>query len=370
MRRCHPLLIAVTLCLFGGVIATAVVAIAGAFWGPQSHSFEFSDQLGMIDKALREQCIERISQRPVIVMSTFGLGYRSLGSWFTKPADTNDMPDEVSTVVGWPNFVIRTNCRMVSERMFAGSRRSLTGNTHVLPGTRILWSGVCFDSLLFAALILGVGSCLGWRLLAGCRLVSGVVCAGLWLTLVIAWGCDLAHQAQIVPRGITGFSDPAVFSAEVHSIAVPNRDEWTLFAGRVTKSLGYCEWSAVFIKADASNAQTAVLGQTQMSLGWPMTALRGPSAGAWSVNGDQWPAETRYNHIMRLLATPVWWPGFLVNWLIYSLLILGVVRGPSFLRRIIRLRSDRCTACGYILKGLDRCPECGTPARISRQSSR
>ncbi len=57
--------------------------------------------------------------------------------------------------------------------------------------------------------------------------------------------------------------------------------------------------------------------------------------------------------------------GLLLNTLFYAAITLTAALSWRALRRHRRVRKGRCTACGYDLAGLDRCPECGakpTPA--------
>ncbi|MBL9140974.1 MAG: hypothetical protein JNK53_03825 [Phycisphaerae bacterium] len=58
---------------------------------------------------------------------------------------------------------------------------------------------------------------------------------------------------------------------------------------------------------------------------------------------------------------PIWF-GFAMNSATYAgLCILAVLAGGPF-RRGVRARRGQCTKCRYALRGLDRCPECGTEA--------
>ena len=56
------------------------------------------------------------------------------------------------------------------------------------------------------------------------------------------------------------------------------------------------------------------------------------------------------------------WPGFALDSAFYGGLTFLVWTGPGFLRRRARRRRGRCIACGYDLRGLAACPECGDAA--------
>ncbi len=53
------------------------------------------------------------------------------------------------------------------------------------------------------------------------------------------------------------------------------------------------------------------------------------------------------------------WPGFAVNTLVYGAACWMVFAVPRGARRMVRRRRGRCVGCGYPVKGLERCPECG-----------
>lgn len=55
------------------------------------------------------------------------------------------------------------------------------------------------------------------------------------------------------------------------------------------------------------------------------------------------------------------WPGFIVNTVIYAVLLWLLTLAPFTARRMIRHKQGRCIKCGYDLRGTehDVCPECG-----------
>jgi hypothetical protein len=64
---------------------------------------------------------------------------------------------------------------------------------------------------------------------------------------------------------------------------------------------------------------------------------------------------------LRLLPTQILWSGFALNWLVYVLVLFGVLAFPGAAKRGMRRRRGRCIACGYDLrhKFAAGCPECG-----------
>ena len=53
-------------------------------------------------------------------------------------------------------------------------------------------------------------------------------------------------------------------------------------------------------------------------------------------------------------------PGLILNSLLYGLILMLLWKVFHEYRRRRLRRADRCHACGYQLKDLPRCPECGT----------
>ena len=56
--------------------------------------------------------------------------------------------------------------------------------------------------------------------------------------------------------------------------------------------------------------------------------------------------------------------GFVVNTIVYAVLVWSVTLGPFTVRRAIRRKRGRCIKCGYDLRGTSgggACPECGAP---------
>lgn len=60
----------------------------------------------------------------------------------------------------------------------------------------------------------------------------------------------------------------------------------------------------------------------------------------------------------QLPLIPIWW-GFLANSAIYGFLMFYSFSGWRVVRRWRRIRAGACVACGYDLRGLQQCPECG-----------
>ncbi len=307
-----------------------------------------------------------------------GFGYNSLEirrydtSGIAELEPRNPLPVKrraFLTELGWPNLAFATNSHSIGLRFgyrLDPNAPSDDAARHDPQQTtlRILWAGFCLNSLLIATLFL-LPFVLSRRLTKYFHLsrpILAAVCLGLWFALLSAWGFDLVHHVvPFLPRNFDVYEDPIVFHASVRSIDLPSSAEWVGFRGYVNSSIGYRETTARFWKLLPNNRASSIAGGSLLSLGlgWPTPCLKGLTIGPWEAGGDPWPKETKLRHVVALMAMPVWWPGMLINWLFYAVVILVVLRGPGALRRFNRRRRHRCLMCGYPLGEASRCSECG-----------
>ncbi len=317
------------------------------------------------------------SERVVASLAS-GFGYNSLEIQHHDTSEIAELeprkPPSVKrrsflTELGWPNAAFATNALSIGLRFSAElAPNSPSDDAQLHDGrqttVQILWAGLCLNSLLVATLLLTPWVL--FRRRATCcylsRSVLAAVCIGLWLSILTAWGCDLAHQfVTFLPRDHDVYLDPIAFDSSVRSIDIPSSTEWDGFRGYVNSSIGYRETTARFWKLLPDNRASSVAGGSLLSLGlgWPTPCLKGLTIGPWEAGGDPWPEETKRHHVLALMAMPVWWPGMLINWLFYAVVTVVVVRGPAVLRRFYRRRRHRCLMCGYPVGEASRCSECG-----------
>jgi hypothetical protein len=92
-----------------------------------------------------------------------------------------------------------------------------------------------------------------------------------------------------------------------------------------------------------------VSGDLYEEHGWPFRCVRTPVTTGLIVKelGD---------HLANLRILPF---GFAANALLCCCAAIACLRGPTIVRGYLRHRRGQCVRCGYILKGLSRCPECG-----------
>ena len=127
---------------------------------------------------------------------------------------------------------------------------------------------------------------------------------------------------------------------------------------------------AVFERTGGQNVSLLIVEERT---GWPLSsmacsyeiALR--STGSLSVPATSFGLLVRFPSGMALPtvlpARPVL-PGFVLNLVLYSVVIWLLVRLPAPARRCVRTRYGLCTGCGYPVRASGVCPECGRPLRL------
>ncbi len=100
------------------------------------------------------------------------------------------------------------------------------------------------------------------------------------------------------------------------------------------------------------------------------TGERGKAGGAGGENDSEWESpvwSVRLRGQMHGLAlTPLWW-GVAGNTVVYASLLLAVFAAPGWVRRARRRREGKCVGCGYDVRGVERCPECGKEVRANQR---
>lgn len=271
------------------------------------------------------------------------------------------------TRIGWPNAVFATNDRNLGHRFSMELDPNSASNQESLyDGTKwkvkILWSGFFLNSLLFTSFLIILKMSISRHAIRNSSSRSYLIsaCAGLWLALLSAWSADLVYQAvPFLPRGFTTYEDPNNFDSSVHPIEIPPSMKWGQFSGHVTNAIGYTKSGAYFKSTSPDNRLVA--DESMLELGWPAGCLRGAPISSWPKAGRSNPNQYKFRHIIALTAMPVWWPGILLNWFFYSIIIVTALLGPNTLRRYLRRFRNQCPKCGYPVGKADPCPECGEP---------
>ncbi|MHC5113608.1 MAG: hypothetical protein ACYTGP_04175 [Planctomycetota bacterium] len=181
---------------------------------------------------------------------------------------------------------------------------------------------------------------------------------GFVLTILVAWTLSATIISRVRPMREIPADDPLL-------AALPTDREYRYFGAQQRYGFG-CDSECVYANADMTHDTLVNLWVARA--GWPFRCLRGTRvSGATDAHGlrNAWPIPERRLRVYAQLVVgflpyePLW-PGLVANTAFYGAAAWAVVCGPGLLRRRSRRRRGACLACGYLLAGLDRCPECGT----------
>jgi hypothetical protein len=188
---------------------------------------------------------------------------------------------------------------------------------------------------------------------------------GVIVNVAVAWGI-----AQFAPRhlGLDGARVMTVLKMRVNpggSSGYAKHESWSQRSFGSTIEADVRDNGSLYIADDEHIIAT-------LRVGWPCRCLSTRAEelnGVWSEHGLSVPLVMRHDLALwpELPLCPVW-PGFLVNTVLYALLLFPLVQIPSGMRRHIRRKRGRCPKCGYDLRGQPPetgpaagagCPECG-----------
>ena len=173
---------------------------------------------------------------------------------------------------------------------------------------------------------------------------------GAILNIAVAWTCVLWSPVSKISLP----TDYTEYQADVRGLPA----DQTIATG-MSKGFGLVRFTFTWhVPAEAHAIW-------HIRAGWPCESM----AGQIDVEGKIFGALSAPRWLYGMVDTPDRRPlpitplarGFAINSVIWALLIAAITLGPGWLRRLHRVRSDRCVNCGYDLSGAvhDRCPECG-----------
>lgn len=181
---------------------------------------------------------------------------------------------------------------------------------------------------------------------------------GAGVTVAVAWWCVLRGPVPPLPP-------PVQVRAELR--AGTERTSWT--TGVRVGGLERMQTSTRATRREAGSFVWSTFTTTcEMSAGWPWLSLTRswtdgvPSRGIWA-EGIRTPAAVvrrppRWEREF-LPIRPRW--GFAACTAFYGGGLWGALFGFATGRRLVRLLSRRCVACGYPIGPGPRCTECGRP---------
>jgi hypothetical protein len=197
-----------------------------------------------------------------------------------------------------------------------------------------------------------------------------IVCCligGLIATVIVAAACLFYSRSHMV-------EDHGGISSDDRSPGAVTFKHGQRYAG-----FGYREWMDCYATAFKTASGSSIIGAGVTSgwCGWPFLAFATPrhhfashcanrtewdkivkTAYARSSTSDVVPPFFRVRPSRQIPTRPAG-AGLVGDVLFYAVLIGGCWFGLSAARRAWRRRRGRCSACGYPMGGLARCPECG-----------
>jgi hypothetical protein len=171
--------------------------------------------------------------------------------------------------------------------------------------------------------------------LAACAVVGAMV------TVAVAWG---AYRYSRPAEATTTTQGPVDWVVTPPPGWPDNAMERTMYVGFAQMHTASTHWPGAWPEDGAYDESIA-------RIGWPWLALYGVD------HHHRGPGKLLLH--LDISPTVPMWPGFALNTVFYGAIVFVLWTEPGFVRRRRRRRRGLCAGCGYELKGLERCPECG-----------
>ena len=182
---------------------------------------------------------------------------------------------------------------------------------------------------------------------------------GAIINVAVAWGCARW------PRNVKWLygNEPQVLL--IQDVAWWNAHVRPQFGcevgyGYLTRDYG-AQGRVLFGPSPSETTVTAI----RLSFGWPARSLAGD---AWAkINPKplvvQWESAAMLvdaGNSFMIPLRPIW-PGFVINTILYAVILWGLYSAVVTLRRVRRKEPGLCSVCRYDLRHADHavCPECG-----------
>ena len=180
---------------------------------------------------------------------------------------------------------------------------------------------------------------------------------GAAATVLVAWVCHLGPNLPL-PNSVSDPTWPTAVPVDWPS--EPKRHIWGRNALRRVDSIYTYE-------PPRPTRSSEVWEYRRERSGWPLRAMKVQCFHAISntradvfADGLKMPRRLAAGRPVPYFPMTPLWPGFAVDTAFYVGLAFVVWSAPGFVRRRVRRRRGRCVRCGYDLKGLPLCPECGS----------
>lgn len=211
-------------------------------------------------------------------------------------------------------------------------------------------------------------------------------------TLVILCLLFGAAATIAIACGAACWSEVREPTSPVYDTYMPRacvRQEWLLETMAGSPSRPATAWVMVglgwrYEVCGTARRDLTIFQQARFCAGWPLPAFEARSNDAVHITDPDFRAKARLpsclqpalpmphrllgfetrnepslGRVLPLRPIPL---GFAIDTLVLGGTPLLVICTPGWMRRWWRLRHGCCCSCGYCLRGLARCPECGTRA--------
>ncbi|MBL8764174.1 MAG: hypothetical protein JNM07_07885 [Phycisphaerae bacterium] len=208
-------------------------------------------------------------------------------------------------------------------------------------------------------------------------ILCSLLVVGLLLNVLVAWSCFLTQPVPLT-RSVAPESAP-----RLHDWPVPVPDGWPaqaeLAESAQRRGVGISSYVAlpgVDGPDTRLNSDRVLVGIDVVRAGWPWLALEKES---WAPTIERYrpPKEWNVTGLWRGgLRVPSWvprrpgiekhslpvrpsWAGFAGGAAFYAAVLALLLAVPLAFRALRRRHRGLCVRCGYDLRGLTTCPECG-----------
>ena len=313
------------LCVCGGFILSCAVAVVCIEWASTALSplrLAYRDEviarwpqvtaLPKLPKNTRIECGDGVGTL-LVACELDDRGYFSAGNRDGSQRDAVVVERQFFSGAGWPRLMFVTSEPLLANRRGARfakwNPRVMTVETNAslpLAHTQVLWSGVAFNTMMFAAAIAAIVAWRRMRLGSMRRGIALLVMYGGfgWITSVTLCAFLLWRVWHVYPQLIADHGDRArvleysrdsfIAATGVSCPLPPARDLWNAFHGRGIDGWGILavEWD--YLDTRGQYASTALAGNC-FAAGWPLAnfqcvtstrTLKNPSSSLIFPGGD------------------------------------------------------------------------------------
>ena len=304
----------------------------------------------------------------VTAIGSRGFGYRGweITSYNNPPASSMNL-DLIAkkktflTQFGWPflcctTFSLEAGLNKMNQSWRYRINHDLLSDD--LTSYGLIWVAMVADVLMVAFPVAYL-LLIPWkenRSIGRFRRVSVSVAFGLWIPIIIGWGCYIInptiYNSTNIIRNRETAKESVPFSS--YSIDASNVEPFEL---QKDEAFGIVHWSVRdgIERDDNGSAIRVELVSGGLALGWPFISM--------VTNEEPRLSTTTYrpNRFDIVTKTPmqIYVRGYLVDVIFYTVIAFVVFWLPGMVRRYVRRRRGLCVACGYPIGVSERCSECG-----------